>query len=394
MLQRCILLFIMTFSLFFLTGCWDYKPLERLSFASGIGIDQDQKGYIVTIQFVNPEEIAGDSHTERPESPIYQERGKTIEEALARLTLNVSHYVHLSNLQVIILGERVAKKNIQDVLEYIYRFHSIRSDFKLVIAKQQKSSDILKVVSPLSKVTAEKIAKVVQKMEEGSTMTVGSKLNFFQLIKQMNTPHEGFVITGFYTYGKHKNKEIIHNTDTLTPQAQVFPTGLAVFKRNRLQGWLTIPESIGYNYIMGTARLVPETVMCSNQNTVTGYVVNTKSKITIERKRQKIQPHIQLQVTLQLTDVGCKHRLSPAYLAQLENKFAYQIEKKVKTTMHVAQNTFHADLFGLGDTFSRSNPDLWRKEKNWEKTFSNLLITYSVNVNIVHVSNNIFMKSN
>ncbi|MGR6001771.1 Ger(x)C family spore germination protein [Bacillus cereus] len=393
MLKRYMLLSIITFSLLLLTGCWDYKPLEMLSFASGLGIDKDKKGYIVTIQFANPEEIAGNTHTERPEAPIYQGRGKTIEEALAHLTLNVPHYVHLSNIHLIALGESVAKNNIKKVLEYIYRFNSIRSDFKLIITKHQKASDILQVTSPLSKVTSEKIANVVQKMEEGSTMTVGSKMSFFHLIQQVNTPYEGFVINGFYTHGKQKYKDTLHNTDTLKPQTQVFPTGLAVFKHNRLQGWLTIPESIGYNYIMGTARLISESVMCSSQNKVTAYVVNTKSQITVDTKRKKIQPHIQLQVTLQLTDIGCKHRLSPSYLTQLEKKFARQIEKKMTTTMKIAQNTFHVDLFGIGNTFARLHPSLWKKEKNWEKTFSNLNITYSVNVNIVHVSNNIFINS-
>ncbi|HFF3743237.1 TPA: Ger(x)C family spore germination protein [Bacillus cereus] len=391
MMHRYIMLSLMTFVLFLLAGCWDYRPLETLSFASGLGIDRDKNGYQVTIQFANPEEIAGDNHTERPEAPIYREQGKTIEEAMTRITLHVPHYVHFSNIQVLVLGEEVAKNNMQEVLEYMYRFNNIRSDFKIVIAKQQRATDLLQIVSPLSKVTAEKIANVVQKMEEGSTMTLGSKLNFFQLITQMNTPHEGFVINGFDIHGDQNKKKTLHNTDTLIPQARVSPTGLAVFKQNRLRGWLTISESIGYNYIMGTARLVPESVMCSKRNRVTAYVVNTKSQITVHKRKEKVQPHIQLQVTLHLTDVGCKQRLSPTYLAQLERKFAKEIQQKVEKTMYTAQHTFQVDIFKIGDTFARSYPDLWKKEKHWEKTFSNLHTTYSVKVNIVHVTNNIFI---
>lgn len=372
-----------------LTGCWDY----RLSFASGIGIDQDKHGYRVTVQFVNPEEVAGNNHTERPEAPIYQKKGKIIEEAVTRLTLNVPHYVHFSNIQLVVLGENVAMKNLQDVLEYIYRFNNIRSDFKLIIPKQQKAADLLQVVSPLSKVTAEKIADVVQKMENGATMTVGSKMNFIHLITQMNTPYEGFVINGFHLRGKKHHKSTMHNTETLNPQAQVYPTGLAVFKNNQFQGWLTITESIGYNYIMGTARLVPESVMCSKQNKISAYVIHTNSQIKVAKKGQKVQPHIQLRVNLQLTEVGCKQRLSPTYLAQLEKQFERQIEKKMRTTMQVAQNKFHIDVFGINDTFARSHPDLWKKEKNWGQTFSNLHMTYSVNAHIVHVTNNIFIKS-
>ncbi|ANS52215.1 spore gernimation protein [Bacillus thuringiensis] len=393
MLRRYTILSIMMILLVLLTGCWDYRPLETLSFASGIGIDRDEHGYMVTVQFANPEEIAGNNHTERPEAPIYQERGKTIEEAVTRLTLNVPYYVHFSNIQLVALGESVATKNIQEVLEYIYRFNNIRSDFKLIIAKQQNAADILQVVSPLSKVTAEKIANVVQKMEDGTTMTVGAKMNFFHLITQMNSPYEGFVINGFHLRGKKYHKSTIRNTEILNPQAQVYPTGLAVFKNNHLQGWLTISESIGYNYIMGTARLVSESIMCSKQKKVSAYVSHTKSQIKVYNKEKRVRPHIQLQVTLQLTEVGCKQRLSPAYLDQLEKKFERQIEKKIQGTMQVAQKKFHVDLFGIGDTFARSHPNLWKKEKNWGETFSKLNMTYSVKVHIVHVTNNVFIKS-
>ncbi|MGG0448179.1 Ger(x)C family spore germination protein [Bacillus mycoides] len=393
MLRRYTLCFIMMLCLWLLTGCWDYRPLETLSFASAVGIDRDKNGYIVTLQFTNPEEIAGNNHTERPEAPIYQERGKTIEEAMSRLTLNVPHYVHFSNIQLIILGEKAAQKHLKEILEYIYRFNNIRSDFKLVIAKQQKASAILQTVSPLSKVTAEKIANVVKKMEEGTTMTIGANMNFFHLITQMNASNKGFVINGFYIHGNQKHKATMHNTATLASQAQVYPTGLSVFKHNRLQGWLTVPESIGYNYIMGTARRVPESVMCSQREKVSAYVTHTKSKIIWHKKEKKVQPHIHLQATLQLTDVGCKQRLSPKYLAQLEQKFEHQIEKRMQTTMQVAQKKFHVDIFGIGDTFARAHPNLWKQEKHWEQTFTKTKITYSVKATIVHVTNQIFIKS-
>ncbi|MGR5897518.1 hypothetical protein ACT7C8_00980 [Bacillus cereus] len=123
----------------------------------------------------------------------------------------------------------------------MYRFNNIRSDFKLIVSKQHTASDILRVVSPLSKVTTEKIANVVQKMEDGTTMTVGSKMNFFHLITQMNTPYEGFVIHGFRIRGNPKHKETMHNTETLTPKSQVYPAGLAVFKKiNYKDGLLSL----------------------------------------------------------------------------------------------------------------------------------------------------------
>ncbi|MGQ7174187.1 Ger(x)C family spore germination protein, partial [Escherichia sp. R-CC3] len=75
---------ICTFCIFILllTGCWDYRPLETLAFSAGIGIDKEKETYIVTIQFLNPDEHSTTNRTNLEKKLVYQGKGGTIDEAL------------------------------------------------------------------------------------------------------------------------------------------------------------------------------------------------------------------------------------------------------------------------------------------------------------------------
>ncbi|MGQ7198831.1 Ger(x)C family spore germination protein, partial [Escherichia sp. HC-TM1] len=97
-------------------------------------------------------------------------------------TLNVPRFVFFANTQVVVIGENLARKGIQQVLDYLYRFRSMRPDFALVIAKQQKAAHLLQLIAPVAELSSEKMVNVIRKMYQGKTLTVGSHLDFFNTL--------------------------------------------------------------------------------------------------------------------------------------------------------------------------------------------------------------------
>ncbi|MGQ0441061.1 Ger(x)C family spore germination protein, partial [Bacillus sp. B-TM1] len=94
---------------------------------------------------------------------VYQGKGGTIDEALSRATLNVPRFVFFANTQVVVIGENLARKGIQQVLDYLYRFRSMRPDFALVIAKQQKAAHLLQLIAPVAELSSEKNLNEIQR---------------------------------------------------------------------------------------------------------------------------------------------------------------------------------------------------------------------------------------
>ncbi|MGQ7307603.1 Ger(x)C family spore germination protein [Bacillus cereus] len=384
---------ICTFCIFILllTGCWDYRPLETLAFSAGIGIDKEKETYIVTIQFLNPDETSTPNRTNLEKKLVYQGKGRTIDEALSRATLNVPKFVFFANTQVVVIGENLARKGVQQVLDYLYRFRSMRPDFALVIAKQQKAAHLLHLIAPVSELSSEKMVNVIRKMYQGKTLTVGSHLDFFNTLTHMNAPYEGAVLAGFQAIEQNNSNKTNHTTK----QEQVSSTGLAIFHKDKLLGWFSLPESIGYNYIMGTAHLIPESVSCSKIKNITGEVFASESKKNVYQKNSKFYAHVKLKVKLYLTSMGCQMQISPKNIALLESKFAKRIEQEMRQTVDRAQHTFRSDIFDFGNTFSRSSPQKWLSiQKKWKTYFVQMKVTYDVHVDIEHVTNNIYNTVN
>lgn len=371
-----------------LSGCWDYRPLETLAFSAGIGIDKEKETYIVTIQFLDPDENSTTNQKNLKKKLVYQGKGGTLDEALSRATINVPKFVFFANTQVVVIGENLARKGIQQVLDYLYRFRSMRPDFALVIAKQQKAAHLLHLVAPASELSSEKMVNVIRKMYQGKTMTVGSHLDFFNTLTHINAPYEGAVLAGFQTTQAN-------NRNYTSKQEQISPTGLAIFHKDTLLGWFSLSESIGYNYIMGTAHLIPESISCSRIKSITGEVFESKSEKNVYQKNSKFYARVKLKVKLYLTSMGCKMPISPKNISLLESQFAKRIEQEMRQTVDRAQHTFHSDIFDFGNTFSRSSPEKWLSvRKKWKTYFVRMKVTYDVHVDIEHATNNIYNAEN
>lgn len=65
---------IIIFLHFMLTGCWSSREISELMIVTGMGIDKDPKSenYVITMQIINPGEIASQTKTERLEVTSYQ----------------------------------------------------------------------------------------------------------------------------------------------------------------------------------------------------------------------------------------------------------------------------------------------------------------------------------
>ena len=143
----------------------DKHELNELSFSFAMGVDHADDGYEVSLQLINPAAIAGKSQV--PNSPyvVYKATGKTIDTALERISVNVSRYVHLKQVEVILLSEKVAREGkVKDVYDYVMHSAQIPLDANLVIARDVSASELLKIYSPIEGFSAFEIENILQKL--------------------------------------------------------------------------------------------------------------------------------------------------------------------------------------------------------------------------------------
>src|SRR5689334_20651119 len=120
---------------FLLTGCWDRNELNAISIVSSIGFDKQGDQIKVSIQVIDTNEVAkaaGSSGAGRAPVALYQEKGMTVSEALARMTKQAPFPLYLSHTRIVVISEAFAREEgIGKILDFLSRDRQIRSDFYL-----------------------------------------------------------------------------------------------------------------------------------------------------------------------------------------------------------------------------------------------------------------------
>lgn len=376
-----VLIIIVISSLF--TGCWGKRELNELSIATGIGIDKKDGKYIVTVQLMNPSEIAiQKSSGQRTPSVVYKAEGRNIFEAIRRMTKKLSRKVYLAHVRVVIFGEKVAREGIGNSLDFLSRNNEMRSNVYMLVARGDTAENVLSVLSVMEKMGANKIYDSLKTSEEAWAATRAVKLD--DLINCVVNKGKDPVMTGIFVNGDvdmGKNKENIQKSK---PDAVLSLDHIAAFKKDKLIGWLTETESIGYNEIMGNLKSTLVTIDSIDGGNLGIEITSAKSTVKGKVKDGKPQIQINLQAignvgesqsTMDLTELE--------NISKIERATENKLEKNMKAAIERAQKDLESDIFGFGESIHISNPKEWKNLKeNWSEEFKNLPTSINVNVTI------------
>lgn len=381
MKKTTCLLIIFLFLSIFLSGCWSRKELNELAIATALGIDKTEDGYQVSVQIINPSELAGKEKTGRTEVVRFVEKGDTVFEALRMLTTDVPRKVYVAHLRQIILGEELAKEGIGKVLDILSRDHEMRTDFFISVAKGSSASDILNVQTALETIPANKLFSALQSSEKNWARTKSVKLD--ELISSITSNGKEAVLTGIYVYGDPDSGSKFSNVADVSPKTGLRIDNLGVFKKDKLLGWLDSDESKGFNYLTDNVETSVVNVYCDDAKISFETI---RSKTDVKGKVENGKPKIGIQVTLEgnIGEVQCMVDLTkPETINDLEKKYQNNIKDKMEKAINRAQEDFQSDIFGFGEAIHRADPKAWKTlEPNWEQEFANLDVSIDVKANI------------
>jgi spore germination protein KC len=134
-----VLWLISVFILMTVTGCWNRIELNELAVSVVMGIDKKGNQILVSHQIVNPGAIASKGGASSNAAPVtlFQESGSTIQEAVRKMTTKSTRKIYGSQLQILIIGEELAREGLGEVLDHISRDPAFRKDFYVVVARHE-----------------------------------------------------------------------------------------------------------------------------------------------------------------------------------------------------------------------------------------------------------------
>lgn len=371
-MKKFVLIIITLFILLISSGCYNYKEINDMAIVSSIGIDKDNKKdkYIVSAQIMNSKES---ENSEDSQITVYTKEGDTVHEALRNITLKSPRKLYGNHLSKIVLSEEVAKEGIDNILDTFNRVTEVRNEFIITIVKEDKASDVLKVLTTTESIPAEYVKLSLKIADKTSGLTYATKLDEFisLYLKKGIDP----VVPVLKIDKKEKKGTTINNITTTNPISKIVIEDLAVTNKGKLETYLKNEEVIGYNFLRNQIQKMIIPVKCDDENNYASIsILKNKTKSSAEKKDNKYIINFNINSEAIITEYNCRKDLTDEkVIKKLEKDTEKKIKRYIKKSLNKQKET-KGKFLGLERIIYLDYP----KYKNEDYS-----VKYNVNVNLV-----------
>ncbi|QSQ07971.1 Spore germination protein B3 [Koleobacter methoxysyntrophicus] len=378
-----LLVFALSFSA---SGCWSRREINDLAIIMAAAVDKaEEEGKVrLAVQIVKPEMIGkkkGDSNSGSTEEAFWvaASTGNTVYDAERMLTAHVPRSLFWSHCRAVIIGEDLAREGVAQILDFFDRRHDMRRRMWFLIAKGE-ARDTLEVHRYIEKTSGNALHMLLQHAYDHSKGYYISDIN--QFLKRLSSkgthPAAARVETVHGGGGGEKEKE-----------TELKLTGTAVFKADRLIGWLDETETRGLLWVMGKAERGVIPVPCpahdKQDDKVSLMTMRAKSKIVPVICDDKVAITVEIEVEGDIGAQDCQENLAtPDKIASLNKRYAEAVRKEVLKALNKAKDEYKVDIFGFGEAVMRKYPRVWEKlEKKWnDEVFPTIEVNIKVKANV------------
>lgn len=381
-LTQKVLLFILV--VIFLSGCWSSKEIEELGLIIGTAIDLDNEGefedrqrgmtngdvFKLTNQLITAETANNATNGGQSQVRAYKnitETGDAVLPALRNMILRIDKRAFGEHAKVIVIGEELARSyNLEQVLDFFRREQEMRPSTLIVIAKGSASKTLESAEATV--IPAIQVVEMVQGMERTTKIL---------------TPTPIAKIEGQLNSG---NSFLLQTVATENNDRKL--TGAAMIDGNTktLRAFLNDQETEGVSWITGKGKGGLVRSYDDEAHLPIVYEsLSMKSKIKPTVKGDSISFTVKIETEGRIGehwDISGK-AFDSKYMKRAEKAAEKEIERLVKNVLVKTQEEYKMDVLGFGRSLQISYPQVWNKVKNnWDETFSEIPVKFSVNVSI------------
>ena len=366
-----IKIFIIMFFCLFFSGCYNYHELDQLAITSAIGVDkgEDYK-YKVTVQVLNTKKSAKEAaSSELPDFIIYDAEADTIQEALRKIILESSRRIYANHIQIMVIGDEVARDGIYDILDLFFRNSESRKQFQVIVAKDNNANDILSVLTPGETLSAQNINDTIK--IDNRYFGVNEIITFEQMVSDYMSSTKEIVLPTVSIVGNIDKGMSQKNIEKTEAKTKLFNNSMAIFKDDKLIDYLSIDDSILLNFIRGKINNTIITCKC-DEDFVVAEAFNTKESLNVD---DNLNVKIQIKANLNLNEVNCDIDLEDSKeIEKLELDLESTLKNDLDNFLVNTIDEYNTDIFGIRDNLYKNYPKFYKEIKNdWYNEYFNKL---------------------
>lgn len=372
-----------------LGGCWDSKYLDDLSIVVAIGVDKDPNNddnIRVTLQVVVPNQVSDSQSGGGKEGiPVtnYTGTGKTLLETFTSMTSLASRRLYFAHNQVMILGEELARKGVEDLFDIVDRDPEIRTDFDMLVAKNGKAEDILKTITSMEKIPVQQIYNMIKTYHERVGVIYPVRAREF--IAALQSDQDDAALPSIELIGNANEAQKKSNTEQIEPENYLRMESMSVFKDGKLAGFLNHKESQGLTIVKNKLKRMLIEIPVGDKGIVSIAPIQNQTKveavfrggkpvitISVEHKAYVLDNNNSI---VKLQDSGQIH--------WLEHQ-AEKIQRELILHSMGRLQSMNSDAAAYAKYVYQTNPKFWkRNKKDWDAIFPDISTKVEVNIAIV-----------
>lgn len=383
MIKRLLSIFLIATLMSFCTGCAQKVEIVNLAKVMALGVDTTPDGkYVVSIRIIS--ETSSQKASGMPakkggggpaESTVYAASGDTIAQALNKLNKQLGKEIRLSHNKVIIIGEETARKGIHSILDYSLRIYQMRPNIPVLVAKGT-ALEIMKIETPDNPLPPVSIEQILDTQDKIGYAPFSTNLDIADALLNKITSPIAAVIK--------------QNTDEITNINSFKVEGTAVFKKDKLIGFMNDKETRGLEWVIGRIRNSAVVLPGVKNRSLTTIVLDSSAKMTpiLEKDNILIQIDIKNKANIREMTDDLDIMKNPKIMDELNEIQNKTIKYEIEEAINAAQKNFKEDIFGFGEAIHRKYPKEWKKLKDkWTEEFGQCRVKVNVHSSIKRPGN-------
>ncbi|MED3994208.1 Ger(x)C family spore germination protein [Peribacillus frigoritolerans] len=375
-MKSVLLLLVICGTTPFLSGCWDRIEITDLAIVTAAAIDKNDNDHIeLSVQVFIPSSISsggGQGGSSQGGSGVTTmvryEKGANISDALSKLQSKLPRKIFWGHCKVFVFGEKLAKKGIQEQLDFLLRHPQPREKANMYVSKGD-AKPIIESLPPLENYSGEVLREL-------SDLHIGMLVTMQDLDEMLTGRPQAAAIPIVKILPPAKGQTKL--------QGIPYIVGTAVFKKDKMTGTMTEKETRGLLWLRDEVESYTVTFQPKGvKGKISLSPVSAKVKIIPQIINEKWKLLVKINTDGAVIQNGTNLNLSnPKSLKAAERAYQKDIEKRIEMAfLHIQHKK--ADILGLGKDFYRKYPKQFNKVDNhWDEIFAEMEVEVDVAAHI------------
>lgn len=350
-----------------MTGCWNYREIDKLAIVAGVAVDRGTAGrYRLTVEIA---ETTGGRES-KISSKIIAMEGKTMFDAARNGISLVGQKLYWSHSKVILLSREIAGEGLTHILDWYTRDSETREDVYIMVSAGATAEEIFTGTPAVGHINSIELSDMVKSQESLSKAPIIDILQY-----NIETKTKGLsAVVPAVRLKKADDKTV----------PEIF--GTAIIKNDKLEGFLNGEESMYLLFARNEVKggVLVEMPADGDATPVSLEIFKSKTKTKPVVNGKDIEINLSVDTTVAIDEIeSSRNYIDEDGRKKLEQTAETALKQKIEALIKKVQTEFDADIFKFGLELRNNNKNAWDNvSQNWEEIFKDLKVNVKTKVHI------------